>query len=320
MSVCLVTGGAGFIGSHIVDRLISLGHEVVVLDNLCSGNIDNINKSAAFFEKNLNDNLGRLFSTYKFDYVFHTAAFINLRESITNPSQCFKDNVMGSINLIDYCIKNKIKKFIFSSTGGAIYSEKARLPCNEASLTGPLSPYGLSKLTIEEYLKISKATHGMDYVTLRYGNIYGARQSSAFSGVISIFIDNILNNKNLKIFGDGKKSRDFLFIDDCVDANMEVLNLNPNNDLYEFVNGSVCRSDIFNVSSGTSVTINDIAKILLEISGSNSKIEYLPEVLGEMMHTKIDSNKLSSATNWSAKTNIYDGIKKTFEYFKEKAK
>lgn len=296
MSNILVTGGAGFIGSHLVDKLVSLEHKVTVLDNLSSGKLSNINKYYDFFTHDINDSLYDIFNNNKFDYVFHLAAFINLRNSIKNPTDCFYTNVLGSINLIEYCVKYNCK-LIFSSTGGAIYSPNTILPWTENSLADPQSPYGLSKLHIEQYLKIAKILYNLNYTILRYSNVYGERQDAqGEAGVISVFLNDIKNNKNLKIFGDGCQTRDFINVNDVVAANIAVMKLD--------------NCETYNVSSNSEISINNLANILLTETKSNLKIDYLPSIIGEVKKTKLSYEKLKNIIGWEPKFNFNDGLKK----------
>lgn len=300
MSTCCVTGGAGFIGSHLVDKLISLGHKVIVIDNLSTGHTSNIKKCDGIIVKDINDNLDDIFNKYQFDYVFHLAAFINLRESIKNPKECFKVNVLGSINVIDCCVKYDVKKIIFSSTGGAIYYPLAELPWNENSLAEPASPYGLSKLNIEQYLRITKNIYNLDYSVLRYSNVYGPRQDAlGEAGVISIFIKQIMNKESLKIFGTGEQTRDFVYVDDVVNANIIAIKL---------------ENDVYNISTNKSHSINELVDLL----DKSAKINYLPAIPGEVMRTQLSYDKILKASGWTPQTNIVDGIEKTTEYFKDK--
>lgn len=301
MSTILVTGGAGFIGSHLVDRLIGLGHRVIVLDNLSTGRSRNLNSKAIFINGSICDNLTSIFNKWRFDYVFHLAAQINLRESIKSPTYDSKINVVGSVNLIEASCKHNVKKFIFASTGGAIYSPDAPLPWTLATECDPQSPYGLAKLTVERYLKIAKAIHGLDYVALRYSNVYGPRQNSkGEAGVISIFIDNALQDRDLKIFGDGKQTRDFIYVEDVVNANVMALR----NDI----------SGIFNVCTNTEISVNDIANAIREKTPTKSNIVRLPAVPGEVQHTRLCYKKLMEY-GWEPFFSLQTGLDKTLEYF-----
>lgn len=301
MSTVLVTGGAGFIGSHLADKLQEQNHNVVILDNLSTGNVNNVLKHTLIV-RDINDNLDDIFSKYQFDYVFHTAAFINLRDSIKYPQTCAMSNILGSMNLIKYCNQYKIKKFVFSSTGGAIYAETSPLPWTEYSSAEPASPYGLSKLTIEQYLEVNYKLHNLPYSILRYSNVYGPRQNVlGEAGVIAIFIDNLLLGKNIKIFGSGKQERDFIYVDDVVNANLEMM-LN-----------AITHNETYNVSSFSSISVNNIADMLSEKISSFSKKEYHPAIVGELLLTKLDNTKLISETNWMPTVSFEEGINNTIK-------
>ena len=303
MAKLLVTGGAGFIGSHIVDKLIERKHHVVVLDDLSNGKIENVNKKSKFVKMSVNDNLNNLFSTEKFDYVFHLAAQMNLRKSLENPMDDAKRNCLGSLNVIENCYKNKIKRIIFSSTGGAIYSMDAELPCNEESVVQPESPYGLAKFTVENYLRIMKKVYGLNYTALRYANVYGPRQNAkGEAGVISIFISKLLEGKRPVIFGDGEQTRDFVFVEDVVRANLLALDSNL--------------EGIFNVSSEVEASVNEVYEIIKDSLGIELEPEYGAEVKGELRRSVLDSSKLKSR-GWISKVGLEDGLKQTVEWFRK---
>lgn len=301
LSSILVTGGAGFIGSLLVDRLVGLGHRVTILDNLSTGRGRNVNKKAKFVNGNVTDNLTEVFTKGKFDYVYHLAAQVNLRESIKSPTYDAKTNVYGSVNVIENAIKFKVKKFIFASTGGAIYSPDAKLPWTTKTLCDPQSPYGLAKLTVEKYLELARKLHGLDSVVLRYSNVYGPRQNShGEAGVISIFIDNILANKDIKIFGDGKQTRDFVYVEDVVNANVMALR--------DDAKGT------YNVCTNTQIDVLTIANLIFEKLPSRSKIIYEKAIDGEVKHTRLCFNKLL-LLGWQPFFTIETGLDKTLEYF-----
>lgn len=298
MSNILISGGAGFIGSHLVDALILSGHEIVVLDNLSTGNVKNINEKSICYYDDIRIDLNHIFEEHKIDYIFHLAAQINLRESIKKPAHDAYINIYGSLNLIEMAIKYKVKKFIFSSTGGAIYSPIAELPWTTETQCDPLSPYGLSKLTVEKYLKLIKQNNELFYTALRYSNVFGPRQNSLCeAGVVSIFTDNALAGKPLKIFGDGNQTRDFVYVNDVVNANIIAMNSN--------ING------VFNISTNAQTSVNDIAKLILEKTGSKSIIEYLPEVAGEVKHTRIEYD----LPGWEPVVKFEEGIDETLKWF-----
>lgn len=300
MSNILITGCAGFIGSHLADKLIDLGHNIVGIDNLSTGNLENINPKTIFIKMDINDPLEEIFDKYKFDYVFHTAAQINLRHSIKNPKEDAKTNIIGSLNLIENCLRTNVKKFIFSSTGGAIYDENAELPwVEDISNTFPKSPYGLSKLTIENYLKIS----GLPYCILRYSNVFGPRQQSAECGVCAIFIYKILKNQPINIYSDGEQTRDFINVNNVVAANILAIDKNL--------------QGIYNVSSNTSTSVNKILGLIKTAFNVEPEVNYLPEIPGELKHSRLSSEKLQSY-GWQSNINLEESIKKTIEYFKNK--
>lgn len=295
----LVTGGLGFIGSHVVDKLVDLGNDVVVLDNLSTGNSANSNDSAfATINGSVTDHhlLGELFDFHKFDYVYHLAAQINLRKSIMHPDVDAETNILGSLAVIKKCIEYKVKKIIFSSTGGAIYSANEPIPYCELSLPGPSSPYGLSKLTVESYLDLMKNLKGLDYVALRYSNVYGPRQNPhGEAGVISIFKDRALKGLNLIINGNGEQTRDFVYVGDVVQANILAMNL----------------SGVYNVSSDSETTVNEIALKILALTNSKSKIEHEAAIPGEMDRCRLTSEKLKNETGWQTSCSFDIGLERT---------
>ena len=294
-----VIGGAGFVGSHIVDKLIELNYDVTVLDNLSSGDCGNINKKAAFYPCDIKDynKLDSIFADLNFKYVFHLAAQINLRHSIDNPLNDAQENIIGTLNVLDNCVKYNVSKIIFTSTGGAIYSQFAMLPWLEKSEAKPESPYGLSKLTAENYIKFYSKVHGLNYVILRPSNIFGGRQSpKGEAGVISIFLDNINKNKDLIIFGSGKQTRDFIYVSDIVDASVFLL---------EKGHGT------YNVSSNEEVDINTIADKLIKLTKSNVKIKYAEAIPHELFRSRLYSHKLE-ILGWVKKVSFDDGLKKNY--------
>jgi len=302
MKKSLVTGGAGFIGSHLVDKLVALGHEVVVIDNLSTGKKENVNVKARLIIKDIRDDLSDVFEKEKFDCVFHLAAQMSLIKSFEKPKEVADTNILGSLNLIENCIKFKVQKFIFSSSGGALYSPKAELPCIEESQIDPQSPYGLSKLTVENYLKIMKEIFGLDFVSLRYANVYGPRQDAkGEAGVVSIFINNILNKKDLTIFGDGEQTRDFVCVGDVADSNVIAVE----NEL----------SGIFNVSSGKELSVNSLANKIKDLMNSDANVVHGKVIKGEMRRSCLSSEKLKSY-NWKPKVDLDSGLMATVDWFK----
>lgn len=301
MANILTSGGAGFIGSHVVDALVLAGHEVIVLDNLSTGKMKNINEKATPYYRDITTDLNYIFEQHKIDYIFHLAAQINLRESIKKPAFDAHVNIYGSLNLIEMAVKYKVKKFIFSSTGGAIYSPVAELPWTTETQCDPQSPYGLSKLTTERYLNLVKQNSGLEFVCLRYSNVYGPRQDAlGEAGVISIFIEQAIKNNDLKIFGDGEQTRDFIYVDDVVKANIMALS--------DQVTGT------FNVCTNTNISVNRLATEILSNIETASKVKYLDPIKGEVKHTQLCYNKLLNY-GWAPSVQIEEGLNRTIEYF-----
>jgi len=297
----LVTGGAGFIGSHIVDTLIKEGYKVVIIDNLSTGRMKNINPKARFYGLDIRSKkISKIFEKEKPDYVFHLAAQINVRDSIKDPIRDSEINIIGTLNILNCCIKQKVKKVIFSSTGGAIYGDDCKIPTSETEREIPTSPYGIAKLSIEKYLNFYKLVYGLDYVVLRYSNVYGPRQNSkGEAGVVSIFLDAILNNKSLRINGDGKQTRDYVYVKDVVQANFLAINL----------------SGIYNVSSEKETDVNEIFSLIKKETKTKIKAIHNPSVKGEQMRSCLNSSKLKEE-GWKRKYDLVEGIKITTKYFK----
>lgn len=297
----LVTGGAGFIGSHIVDKLIDEGHEVVVMDNLSSGFIENINKKAKFYNRDIRDNLNDIFEKEKIDIVYHLAAQIDVRKSVENPVEDANISLIGGLNLLENCRKYKIKKIIFSSTGGAMYKEED-MPASEENREEPICPYGIVKLSLEKYIKFY-SLYGIDYAILRYSNVYGPRQNSkGEAGVIAIFIDKILKGEKILVNGDGLQTRDYVYVGDVAKANILAMNL----------------KGIFNVSTCIEKSLLDIIEILKRHLG-NFKIEHREAVKGEVRKSCLKWDKIKEQ-GWEPEIKLEEGIKKTLYWFLERNK
>lgn len=300
----LVTGGAGFIGSQVADAFIADGHAVCIIDNLSTGNEKNINPKAKFYKKNINAvDIINIFEKEKFDVVNHHAAQIDVRKSVRDPIFDANINIIGTINLLQSCIKTGVRKFMFASTGGAIYGEQEYFPADEDHPTIPVSPYGITKLTIEKYLFFYKNEYGLNYTILRYANVYGPRQNPlGEAGVVAIFTNKLLRNENPTINGNGRQTRDYVFVEDVVKAN--VLNLNNNS------------SAIFNVGTGIETNVNEIFLKLNEISGGIAEEKHGPPAKGEQLRSVITSDKLYKKFNWKPSVKINEGLKMTYDYFK----
>jgi len=302
----LVTGGCGFIGSHIVDAYIARGHEVVVVDNLSTGNIDNLNAKARFYEKDINRDIEGIFRKWKFDLVNHHAAQINVRTSVDDPIYDARVNVLGTLNLLHFASKYDVKRFIFASSGGAVYGEPEKYPIKEDEKLNPLSPYGASKIAAEKYIITFANLYRIDHIILRYSNVYGPRQIiKSEAGVISIFIDRILRNEPCLVYGDGRQVRDYVYVGDVVEANILALS---------------CDSDIFNIGTGVETSVNDLIKIFSSILDKDVAHEHVEPRPGEVLRNVVDCSRAHAEINWQPKVELRDGILKTFEYFKKISK
>ncbi|MBA2862120.1 NAD-dependent epimerase/dehydratase family protein [Methanococcus maripaludis] len=287
----LVTGGAGFIGSHIVDLLIENGHDVSVLDNLSTGNEKNLNSSAKFIK---GDILDKNLDLTGFECVIHEAAQINVRTSVENPVFDANINVLGTINILEKIKEYGVKKIIFSSSGGAVYGEPEYLPVDEKHAVNPLSPYGLSKFCAEEYIKLYARLYGIEYCILRYSNVYGSRQDPlGEAGVISIFIDKMKKGETPIIYGDGNQTRDFVNVKDVAKANLMALDW---------------KNDIVNIGYGNETSVNELFKIIASETGFNKDPIYEKEREGEVYRIYIDYSK-AKTLGWIPEFELENGIK-----------
>lgn len=300
----LVTGGCGFIGSHIVDAYIDLGHSVWVIDNLSTGDIKNLNPKAKLIEIDItNSDIEKIFKQVKLDAINHHAAQINVRTSVSDPVFDAKVNILGSLNLITLAVKHHVKRFIFASSGGTVYGEPTQLPITEEFSINPSSPYGISKATTEKYLTLYANMNDLDYVILRYSNVYGPRQiSKSEAGVISIFIEHILKHEECTIFGDGNQTRDYVYVGDVVTANTVALD---------------CKADVFNIGTGIETKVNDLVDILTDITNHDILHEHDNPRSGEVLRNVLDNGKAISIIKWQPRISLKQGIRKTFEYFQE---
>lgn len=301
----LVTGGAGFIASQIADKYIDVGHDVFIVDDLSTGFKRNINPKAVFIEKDIKDKeLWEVFSEEKFDVVNHHAAQMDVRRSVLDPKFDAETNVLGTLNLLQNCVKYNVSKFIFASTGGAVYGDQDEFPATEDHPTNPLSPYGITKLSVEKYLYFYFKEYGLKYTILRYANVYGPRQNPfGEAGVVAIFTSKLLKDEQPVINGTGAQTRDYVFVDDVVQANLIALNLNE--------------PDIFNIGTGIETDVNYLFNSLNSITGKNKEEKHGPPAAGEQLRSVISSKKIFNKSGWKPSVKVDDGLHKTVEYFKE---
>lgn len=299
----LVTGGAGFIASQIADAYLKEGHEVYILDNLSTGFLKNVNPKAQFVQADISSaSLIKLFEQVKFDVVNHHAAQIDVRKSVNDPVFDANTNILGTINLLQTSIKTGVKKFMFASTGGAIYGEQDYFPADEKHPTNPVSPYGITKLSIEKYLYFYKNEYGLKYTILRYANVYGPRQNPfGEAGVVAIFTNKLIRNENPIINGDGRQTRDYVFVEDVVNANLITLKDDS--------------SEIYNVGTGSETSVNELFTKLNNIAGNKAAEKHGPAPKGEQARSVISSEKLFITFKWKPSITIEEGLKKTFEFF-----
>lgn len=306
----LVTGGAGFIASHLVDRLIDEGHSVVVVDNLSAGRFENVNKSATFYKIDICNStaLELIFKKERPEVVNHHAAQVNVRKSVDTPMYDANVNILGSLNLCELSRKFQVKKFIYASTGGAVYGEPKSLPVKETCPVEPISQYGVSKHTVEHYLYIFYKLYGLNFTVLRYPNVYGPRQSPhGEAGVIAIFSEQILKNKRPTIFGDGSKTRDYVYVGDIITANMTVLNNSGNGEIY-------------NLGWGKEITDYEVFETVRRAFLSNIKPIFGQKRPGEIEHISLDSSKATKALGWKPKITFEEGVNLATKYYTGKLK
>ncbi len=303
MSKVLVTGGAGFIGSHLVDQLVLKKHRVTVVDNLITGKKKFVNKAARFYKINiLNPKLAKIFAREKPEIVFHLAAQKSVPFSVKHPLLDATNNIWGSLRVVEQSLKVGVKKFIFISTGGAIYGATKNLPAPETAPVAPDSPYGLSKLAVEQYLfNYYQPLRGLNCLALRLSNVYGPRQDpDGEAGVTAIFINNLLNNKQCFITGNGKQTRDFVYVGDVAEACVKALSRGRG---------------IYNIGTGKEVPIKVLYHLIAGLI-SKSEAKYVAARTGEVFRSALKSLKAKRELNWQPTTDLISGLKQTVKYFR----
>lgn len=301
----LVTGGAGFIASQIVDLYIGSGHEVTIVDNLISGFKANLNAKARFVQADIsNPQLKEVFENESFDLINHHASQIDVRKSLENPFYDMQVNIAGSLNILELMNRYKVPKIIYASSGGAIHGDPDALPLTEASRIQPICHYGVSKYAVENYLHLYAHLYNIQFTVLRYPNVYGPRQNPfGEGGVNAIFIGKMLKGEIPHIYGDGKQLRDFIFVQDVAQANLLALDQIDNS--------------IYNVATNDGRSVNDIYQVLQGITGITSKPIYEEARLGEIQKTYMSADKIKEAWGWEATVNLEEGLQKTLDWFKE---
>lgn len=299
----LVTGGAGFIGSHLVDTLIEQGHQVVVIDNLSSGFHENVNPRAKLYQLSVGDeSLAEVFERERPQIVSHHAAQVDLRRSVAEPVFDAQENILGSLNVIVNAVRFGVEKLIYASSGGAIYGEPQYLPVDENHPVNPISQYGVSKHAVEHYLYLYALHYGLDYVALRYSNVYGPRQNPhGEAGVIAIFTGQMLRGEQPTIFGRGDKTRDYIHVSDVVRVNLLALERG--------------RNAIYNIGTGVETSDQEIFDTLAEVLGYQGSPRYTEVRKGEIQRICLDWSKAEKELGWRPRLSLKEGIRKTVSYY-----
>lgn len=302
----LVTGGAGFIGSHLVDRLIDQGFAVAIVDNLSKGREENVNAQARFFPTDVaGPGLAEVFAAVQPHIVFHLAAQASVTLSMEQPMDDVVTNVLGTVHLLDQCRQHGVERFVYSSTGGALYGEPETLPCAEDHPVKPISVYGVSKYAGEHYLRAVSTQAGFPYTVLRYANVYGPRQDPyGEAGVVPIFARRMLAGEEVIIYGDGHQERDFVYVGDIVDANMKALEQ------------SASQNATYNIGTGVGTSVNTIFSQLAKATGYEKGPVYAPERPGEINRIYLDATKARAELGWAPTVALDDGIGRTVEHLR----
>lgn len=301
----LVTGGAGFIGSHVADTYLDAGLEVVVVDDLSTGRISNLSQSARLYQIDIRSpELAEIFRREQPDFVNHHAAQMDVRRSVQEPLFDADVNVLGSINVIECAIQAGVKKIVYISSGGAVYGEPEYLPCDEAHPIQPICQYGVSKHTVEHYLYLYHVNYGLDYVVLRYPNVFGPRQDpNGEAGVIAIFIGKMLEALPVTVNGDGNQERDFVYVTDCARANLLALEKQGAHGIY-------------NLGSGHGTNVNQVFDSLKRLTNYDREPIHGPAKLGETRRIFLSAGKAGQELGWHPLVDFARGLGETVDYFK----
>ena len=305
MAKILVTGGAGFIGSHVVDLFIAQGFEVVIVDDLSTGRASNLNPAAKFYKMDIRDpKIREVFETEKPDYVSHHAAQMDVRRSVAQPLFDADVNILGSINLIEAAKAVTLKRFIYISTGGAVYGEPERVPVEETDPINPICQYGASKHTVEHYLFMYHYNYGLKYTVLRYPNVFGPRQDPhGEAGVVAIFTGKMMAGEQVVINGDGEQTRDYVYVGDCARANLLAATVEH-------------KPGIYNIGWGLPTSVNDIFSALAKVTGYTHPAQNGPAKVGETRHIYLNAAKAKKDLGWVPTISLEEGLTRTVEYFK----
>jgi UDP-glucose 4-epimerase len=299
----LLTGGAGFIGSHVAEQLLARGHEVIVVDDLSSGKRENVPEGARFFEEDIRSGCEEVFQELRPEVLCHQAAQMDVRRSVREPDFDAGVNVLGTIRLLQNCVQYGVGRVIFASTGGAVYGEQQEFPAPEDHPQYPISPYGVSKLAGERYLHFYHVQYGISYAALRYSNVYGPRQDPhGEAGVVAIFCGNLAARKVSTINGTGEQTRDYVYVGDVARANVLALEGNP-------------PSGAYNVGTAIETNVNQLYELLQEISDKNLPARHGPARPGEQLRSSIDPARASRVFGWRPEMELTAGLRETLRFF-----
>jgi UDP-glucose 4-epimerase len=306
MAKILVTGGAGFIGSHVVDLFLAKGYEVIILDDLSTGKRSNLNPGAKFYQLDIRSpEVRNVFATERPDYVSHHAAQADVRRSVSEPLFDASVNILGSINLLECAREFEVKHFVYISSGGAAYGEPERLPCMEDHPVNPICPYGATKHTVEHYLYMYHANFGLNYTVLRYPNVFGPRQNpEGEAGVVAIFIGKMLAGEPAIVNGDGEQTRDFVYVGDCAYGNYLAVTVDH-------------QAGIYNLGWGRPTSINEIFFALAKSTNYSQPIQHGPAKVGETRHIYLDATKAIKELGWTPTLSLEEGLEKTVAYLRD---
>jgi UDP-glucose 4-epimerase len=299
----LLTGGAGFIGSHIAELLLERDHEVAVVDDLSSGKRENVPTGARFYQADIRSGRAEVFEDFKPEALCHQAAQMDVRRSVREPDFDAEVNVVGTVRLLQNCVAQEVKKVVFASTGGAVYGEQERLPAAEDHPQYPVSPYGVSKLAAERYMHYYYVQYGLPYAALRYANVYGPRQDPhGEAGVVAIFCNNLAAGKSSTINGSGEQTRDYVYVGDVARANVLALE-------------GEAPSGAYNIGTGIETSVNRLYELLLEVSGKELPPQHGPAKPGEQLRSSVDPSLADRVLGWRPEVRLPAGLKETFRFF-----
>lgn len=302
----LITGGAGFIGSHVVDAYLAAGHEVAVVDDLSTGNRENLDPRVLFRQADIRSaDLPAVLADFRPELISHHAAQMSVSVSARDPRLDADINILGTLNLLEAAVRHEVRRVIFASTGGAMYGEQEGVPTPETISPSPVSPYGVAKLAGERYLHAYRAMHGLQAVALRYANVYGPRQNPhGEAGVVAIFARSVLEGREFTVNGDGGQTRDYVYVGDVVRANILAAEMALGQEV-----------PILNIGTGIETSVNDLVQLFRGIAGQNVRWRHGPPRPGEQRRSGLDCALAKRVMDWEAATDLQTGLVQTFRWF-----